>query len=131
MDNFLHAAVIGILAVIFAALLKKKNGELAVLLSLGACVLIALLLLDLLRPLLDFMTKLRNIAGLDKELLTPLLKTLGIGLLTQVCATVCADGGEKAVASLVEVCGGLLALYVALPLLEAVLDMVQKMSGGG
>ncbi len=35
--------------------------------------------------------KLRNLAGLDKALMTPMLKTIGIGILTQISATVCAD----------------------------------------
>ena len=68
--------------------------------------------------------------GLDKALMTPMLKTIGIGILTQLSATICADAGENAIAKLVEICGGVLALYVALPLLEAVLDMVEQMSGG-
>lgn len=130
MQTFLQAAIIGIIAVIFSALLKKNNKELALLLSLGACVLIAVLLLNLAEPLIDFFGKLRNLAGLDSSLMTPLLKTVGIGILTQICATVCSDAGENAIAGLIEVCGGLLALYVALPLLEAVIEMVETMSGG-
>lgn len=130
MQTFVHVLIIGIIAVIFSAILKKNNAELAVLLSLGACVLIALLLLNLTEPLLDFFAKLRDLSGLDRQMMTPLLKTIGVGLLTQICATVCDDAGEKAVAGLIEVCGGLLALYVSLPLLEAVIQMVETMSGG-
>ncbi len=130
MQIFLQVAVIGIIAAIFSALLKKNNKELAVLLSLAACVLIAALLLNLAEPLIDFFAKLRNLAGLDSSIMSPLLKTVGIGILTQICATVCSDAGETAVSGLIEVCGGLLALYVSLPLLEAVIEMVETMSGG-
>lgn len=129
-QTFLRAAVIGLIAVIFAALLKKNNRELAVLLSLAACALIAAALLTLAEPLVDFLARLRNLAGLDTEVMAPLLKTVGIGLLTQICASICSDAGESSIAGLIEVCGGLLALYVSLPLLEAVMDMVESMSGG-
>ena len=68
--------------------------------------------------------------GLDAELMTPMLKAVGIGLLTEIAAGVCADAGESAIGKLVELAGGLLALSVALPLLEAVLQMLKTMGGG-
>ncbi len=130
METFLSAAVIALLTVVLTALLKKQSREMAILLSLGACVLIGVLLLQLAAPVVEFLGKLRNLAGLDKTLMAPMLKTLGIGLITQICATVCVDAGESAIGNLVEICGGILALYVALPLLEAVIEMVETMAGG-
>lgn len=130
MELFLQAAVIALISVILTAVIKRSSQELALLLTITACVLIGLFLLRIAEPVIDFLSELRNLAGLDKTLLTPMMKTIGIGLLTQICATVCSDAGENAIAKLVEVCGGVLALYVALPLLEAVIDMMEQMSGG-
>lgn len=130
MELFLQAAAIAVITVVLTSLLKKTNRELALLLTLAACILIGLFFMRLAEPIVDFLSKLRNLAGLDKTLMTPMLKTIGIGFLTQISATVCADAGENAIAKLVEICGGVLALYVALPLLDAVLDMVEQMSGG-
>ncbi len=130
MELFLQAAAIAVITVVLTSLLKKTNRELALLLTLAACILIGVFFMRLAEPIVDFLSKLRNLAGLDKTLMTPMLKTIGIGFLTQISATVCADAGENAIAKLVEICGGVLALYVALPLLEAVLDMVEQMSGG-
>lgn len=130
MELFLQTAAIAVITVVLTSLLKKTNRELALLLTLAACILIGVFFMRLAEPIVDFLSKLRNLAGLDKTLMTPMLKTIGIGFLTQISATVCADAGENAIAKLVEICGGVLALYVALPLLEAVLDMVEQMSGG-
>lgn len=131
MESLLQVAVIGILAVIFISLLRARNGELAIVLSLAACVLIAVILLNLADPVITFLKNLRNMAGMDKKLMEPMLKTIGIGLLTQISSTVCADAGENAIARLIEVCGAVLALYVSLPLLEAVLEMMKTMGGSG
>ncbi len=125
MQSLLQVAVIGLLAVIFASILRKNSKELAIVLSLAACALIGVLLVQLAEPVVDFLKKLRNISGLDEALMQPLLKTVGIGLLTQISANVCADAGENAIAKLIEVCGGVLALYVSIPLLEAVLQMME------
>ena len=130
MEIFLKAAAIALVTVVLTALLKKQSKELALLLTLAACMLIGVFLVQLSEPLVNFLSKLRNLAGLDKSLMTPLLKTIGIGLLTQISANVCNDAGESAIAKLIEICGGVLALYVALPLLEAVLDLMEQMSGG-
>ena len=130
MEQFLQALVIAVIGIILGAVIKKSHKELALLLSLGCCVLIGILVIRMIDPILSFFTRLREMAGLEKGLMKPVMKSVGIGLLTQITARICTDGGESAVASLIELCGGVLALYVALPLLEAVLEMVQGMSGG-
>ena len=129
MESFLQVAVLGLLTVIFTNLLRKNNRELSIILSLAACVIIAVILIQLAKPLIEFMERLRSVSGLDKGLLSPLIKTIGIGLLTQISSNICADAGENAIAKLIEVCGGVLALYVALPLFEAVLEMMESLGG--
>lgn len=129
MQTFLHATVIGLMAVVFVTLLKKRDGELAVVLSVAACAVIGVIVFELAEPLITFLEKLRNLSGMDKELMEPVLKVLGIGLLTQVSASVCTDAGQSAIAKLIEVSGGLLSVYVALPLLEAVLELLESMGG--
>lgn len=129
MQSFIHAAVIGLVTVVFVSLLKKRDAELAVVLSVAACAVIGVVIFELAQPLITFLERLRNLSGMDKELMAPMLKVLGIGLLTQVSASVCIDAGQSAIAKLIEVSGGLLSVYVALPLLEAVLELLEGMGG--
>ena len=130
MEVLLKVAALGIMAALLVTVLKKQSPETALLLSLAVCALIALLLVDALRPLLRFFEKLHKQTGLQEGLLTPMAKSVGIGLLTQISSTVCADAGQGAIARLIELCGGILALSVALPLFEAVLDLVGSIGGG-
>ena len=131
MDTLAKIAVLGVSAAIAATVLKKQAGESAMLLSIAACILIALLLLQIVEPILDFVQELRALTGLDGALMTPVLKAVGIGLLTQIASNVCADAGQGAIAKLVELSGSVLALYVSLPLFRAVIQMIQTMGGGG
>lgn len=131
MQKFLQVAVIGLLTVVFSNLLRKNSKELAILLSLVACCVIAAALVELVQPLIAFMEKLRNFTELDRHLMAPMLKCIGIGMLTQISSGICADAGESAIAKLIEICGSAFALYVSLPLLEAVLDMIGSIGGGG
>ena len=131
MEVLLRVAALGILAALLVTVLKKQSPETALLLSLAACVLIALLLVDTLKPLLRFFEKLHKQTGLSEGLLAPMAKSVGIGLLTQISSSVCADAGQGAIARLIELCGGILALSVSLPLFENVLDLIGSIGGGG
>ena len=86
--------------------------------------------LRLAEPVVSFLSELRQLAGLEPALLQPLLRTVGIGLLTQLTASVCADAGESTVTRLIELCGSVLGIYTALPLLEAVLSLLRTMLEG-
>ncbi|MBQ9374162.1 MAG: stage III sporulation protein AD, partial [Oscillospiraceae bacterium] len=46
---------------------------------------------------------------------------------TQTASAVCQDAGQSALAKLLELGGGLLCLVAALPLLEAVLDLLEDL----
>lgn len=130
MQSFLQAAVLGVLAAVLATLLKRNSKDLALVLTIAACCIIGVLVVRTAKPIVDFLGRLQGMTGLDAELMTPMLKAVGIGLLTEIAAGVCADAGEGAIGKLVELAGGLLALSVALPLLEAVLQMLKTMGGG-
>lgn len=131
MKSFLQVTVIGLVTVVFTNLLRKNSKDLSVLLSLAACCVIAVMVAELVRPILSFLEKIRGFSKLDKALTEPVFKTVGIGILTQISANVCADAGESAISKLIELCGGILALYISLPLLESVLDMLQTIGGSG
>ena len=128
MAEILQITAVGILTAVFAALLRRYHEESALLLAVGGCVLIGLMLVKVSQPVIAFLTRLRT--GLEQPLLEPLLKAVGIGVLTQISAGVCDDAKQSAVARLVELCGGVLALYAALPLLEAVLELIETVGGG-
>lgn len=130
MAELTKICALGVLCVVLIQLVKKHRAEFALLLSLCAIALLGICLLGLLKPLLTFLTKLQALAGVNSALMEAMLKVIGIGILTQLASTVCADAGENAVAKTVELCGGALAVCVALPLMEAVLELLQTMGGG-
>jgi stage III sporulation protein AD len=130
MDTLVRAAAAAILGAILAAMIKKHNGALALTLSLACCCLLGVSLLSFLRPLLAFAEQLRETAGISSALLTPLLKTVAIGLVTELAATICGDAGESALSQLLQLCGAAAAMYCALPLLQAALELIESLLEG-
>ena len=116
---------LAVLAALLALTVRQQRPELAQLLSLAACVLGGIVLVRWLEPVLRLISRLSSMAGLDNSLVEPMEKVIGVGLLTQISASTCMDAGQSALAKLVETGGGLLCLVLALPLIEAVLVLLE------
>ena len=60
-------------------------------------------------------------------LFAPLVKTVGVALVSRTGSDLCRDAGEGAMASLVETAGAVIAILVSLPLFQAAWDMLRSL----
>lgn len=130
METAAKLAALAMVAAVFCVLLRENGRVQAVLLSLAVCVGILVTGIRFLSPIWSVLEQLRKLSGLDSGITAPLLKVAGIGLLTQAASGVCGDAGEAGLAKAVEVSGAVLGLYASLPLLSAVLVLLEKFLGG-
>ena len=124
MTDILKIAAVAIAAALCAVVVKKQVRELALVLALAAGTVIltaALGALESVRALLD---ELAQLAGLEPAVLAPVVKTVGVAIITRVTVEVCKDAGEGGIAAFVEIAGSAVALYLALPLVRAVLSAI-------
>ena len=105
-------------------LLRKKVPEQAMLLTMAVLAVVLVRCLGTAVPLLERMTDLFTRAGLETAYASILLRTVAAALVTRLCADLCKDGGSQALASAVEAAGALAVLLIALPLLEAVVELL-------
>ena len=115
MEDILKIAAATVAAAVCAVVVKQRAQEVGLVLSLAAGAV------ESVRALMD---ELGEAAGLSPAVLAPVLKTVGIAILTHISAEVCRDAKESGIAAFVETAGAAVALCVALPLLRAVLDTV-------
>ena len=127
MDDALKLTALALTSALLALVVKKQSPELALTLTLCACALGAVLLLNGVRPVFRLTMSLAKRAELDAALTAPLWKCLGLGLLTEVTSSVCLDADQSALAKLVELGGSLLCVAVSLPLLQAVLALIEEL----
>ncbi len=127
MERFLQAAALAMVAAVLAVVLQKQSKEISVLLVMACSAVILVLAAWFLEPVVDFIAQLRLLGELDRDMVTILLKTAGVGLLAELAAAVCEDAGEGTLGKVARLCGSAAALYLALPLLTAVLDMLREM----
>ena len=124
MDLVLRAVILGVVGSVLGLVLRKNSPEIGLVLAIAAALLIVGLGIEFLATLLDFVELLTETAGLSPTLIAPVLKTVGIGILTRLAVDICKDAGQGAIASSVELAGTVAALYIALPLIQTVFQMI-------
>lgn len=127
MEEMLKIAAVAIISAICAVVLKKQVQELGLVLALTAGALILSFALSAMEGVRQLMDTLASLAGLSSSVLLPVVKTVGIAIVTRVAAEVCRDAKEGGIAAFVETAGAACALFVALPLLEAVLELMTEL----
>jgi len=130
MEQVFAICALAVLGAVLHAALRRTSPEYAMGLAAVCCALILLSAARLLSPILSFLKELQALSGLSGAVLSPLLKTVAIGLLTQISGAFCLDAGEQSLAKAVELSGTLLAAYAALPLASQVLELMRKLMGG-
>lgn len=130
MELIVRIAALCVVGAVLALVVRGRSPELAFCTAAASCAVCLLAAAEFLSPILTLAQTLQALTGLEAALLAPVLKTVGIGLLTQLAAAFCADAGEQALGRTVELCGTFLAVYASLPLANAVLELLKKLMGG-
>ncbi len=124
MELVTRVVALAVVCALCAAVIKKQTPDVALVLTLCGVTLILSLAMTAFSPVRELMDALAERAGLSAAVLAPVVKTVGISLLTRVTSELCRDAQESGLASAVEFAGGACALLVCLPLFEAVLQLV-------
>ena len=129
MEDILKIAAAAVAAAVCAVVVKQRAQEVGLVLSLAAGALVLAMALGAVGSGGALGGGLGEAAGLSPAVLAPVLKTVGIAILTHISAEVCRDAKESGIAAFAETAGAAVALCVALPLLRAVLDMLLELMG--
>ena len=121
MELLIKLAALSLCVSAVAALLRKNDDALALLLLLAAVLVGCAMLLPALADLFAFCERVLGLTGLPLALFVPVVKATAIALVARFSA----DAGQGALAALLATAGAVCALVCALPLMEALLEMVE------
>ena len=128
MELIIKVSAAAIVCICVCALLKRTQPELAVLLVLALTGTAALLSVDVLEKVMTVFRRLIVQTQLSPAYASIVLKTVGIALTAKLTGALCADAGQQAAASAVELAGCCAALYIAMPLVESILEMIGELT---
>lgn len=118
-----------LIAVILSLTLKRQGKEFPILITLAVCVMVMVAFAAFLDPVVDFLYLLKKISGIESQYLSVMLKIVGIALLSEIASMVCQDAGESALGKTVGVLSTGVILWLSLPLMNDLLELVQKIVG--
>ncbi len=113
-----------ITAAVLALTLRPKNGEIALLLTAAASVIVLTAMLGQVASVINTVNSIVSASGISTGYVAILLKVIGICLLTEFTAGTCRDAGSSALAANVTLAGKILVTVTALPLYTDILNTV-------
>ena len=119
--------MICIAAALLSLYLRQQRPEYAMLVSLACGVLVLLLLMGQVSDITAALRELTGILGQDQDLISIVLKCLGICILAELGSQCCRDAGETALATKVELSAKVMLVLVSMPLLQELLKMVRHL----
>ena len=129
MTPFLQISGAVLLAVILVLALKSYCKEISTILAITVCCLTGLTALRYLQPVLEFLKKLEDLGGLDDVMIEILMKSTGIGIITEIANLVCNDAGNESMGKSMQLLGTAVILYLSLPLFQTLIELLQKILG--
>ena len=129
MELFFQATAAVLLAVILFLVLNAHNKELALLLTLTVCCMVVIAAGRFIQPVVSFVDELQQVGNFDNTYLSVLLKVVGIAFISEVAALVCADAGNATLGKSLQMLGTCVILWLSIPLLNALLELIQDILG--
>lgn len=129
MDVFLKATAGILVAVIFVLILNKQGKDLSVLLIIAVCCMVVCAAFSYIEPVKELLTNLQTMALMQSDTLSILLKSVGIGLITEITVLICTDAGNAAMGKTLEFLASAVILWLSIPLLNELLELLDNILG--
>ena len=123
-------AAAGILiTVVLVLAVGKQEKDIALLLTMMACVMTSVAAYSFCEPILEFLSRIEQLGDLQSGILGTLLKITGIGLVSEMAAMICQDSGNGSLAKTMQLLGSTVILSLSIPIMETLLELIQTILG--
>lgn len=128
--NIFWKTAAGILtAVILWINLNKSNKDISVLMTLAVSAMAIIAAAVFMRPIVSFIKKLQDIGKLDGDLVSVVLKVVGVGLATEIATLICKDAGNESMGKTLQFVSVAAILWMSIPVFEKLLALLDKILG--
>lgn len=123
-----------VIAAVFTALILcthigKQEKEFASLVAMAVCCMGTVAALTFLRPIMEMIREMEAMTNIEHDILQILLKSTGIALVAELSALICQDAGYTAMARTVQMLGCTVILYLSVPVISMLLNLIRDILG--
>ena len=125
MDIFLKITAGVLIATIVTLTISKHSSDISLLLTVLVCSMVLIAAVTYLNPVIEFINRLAKLGEVDDEIFQILLKTAGIGLISQIASSICIDGGNQSLGKALQFAATTVIMCLCVPLLNRVLQLIE------
>ena len=125
MEVLTKAAAIALISAACSLTIKTKNPEISFALAVICAVCICFAAVGMLTDIVDFINSVMDKSKLPSAAFMPVIKCVGIALITRLISGLCKDAGQSGTSSAIEYLGSAAAVSTALPLLQTMLKALE------
>ncbi len=129
MDVFLKAAAAVLVTVILYLTVSKQGKDMSTLIAISGCCAIVLAALTYIRPIVEFISKLKTMIGFENELVNVILKAVGIGMIAEITGLICSDSGNASLGKSLQILASAVILWISLPIFDQLLELLDQILG--
>lgn len=122
--NVVTVALLCIVGLMPAIILKSVKSEYAVFISIGIAIVVFAMILTKMTAITGTLNTFSTYINIDGKYITILLKMTGVTYIAEFAASICKDAGYNAVSSQIELFAKLSVLVISLPVITALLDTI-------
>lgn len=124
MNDFYKAAGFVLICTVLSLVLSGNGKHFAIVITMAMCAGITIAAIRYIQPILSFFRQLQTAGNWNTELFVILMKSVGIGVLAQITALICADSGNSALGKSLQLMASAVILWLSLPLFEELLRLI-------
>ena len=130
MDDFWKTTALVLLAVILSLSLDKTERDISAVMGIVALCIAACAAVTILNPVLNYLVELQRLFHLPDDLISILMKAVGIALVAELSASICADAGNASLGKMLQILGGAAVLTLSVPMFRTLMTIIKEMIGG-
>ena len=127
MEDIIKIIGIGLVSLILIIIIKQYRPEFAIYISLIAGAIILLFALDKITGIITLLRNISEKSGINNSYLQIILKITGIAFLSEFAISICKDSGEGAIASKVELGSKAIIIFMSIPIIYNLLEVILKL----
>jgi stage III sporulation protein AD len=105
-------------------ILRQNKPEFAAAAGIAGTIIILFSVVQNLGTVIGSITEIAGKTGIKTELLSAILKIVGIGYLCEFASSICKDAGANSICEAVTLGGKIIILVLAIPIIEALINVV-------
>ncbi len=113
-----------LIAVIMVIIIKEQKPEMALLLTVIACIGLMIYAISNISDIVKLIEELVSNSGMNTEFFSIILKVTAITYIVEFGKNVCIDAGQSAIANKLEMAGKVLILSLSIPLISALVNIL-------